>query len=127
MSFLIGIRLAAHRVINHCDVKKVIAYTPNSVELCRVTYACDLMRMCVEFWDKRENVKPRKIKFMRKCRMVKFGQNLNFFYISDDETNFTVGIISQNLATTLNFVEFRDSQNFMFFKAPRVVRDTWRI
>ena len=42
-------------------------------------------------------------------------------------SDFTVGIVSQNLAITSNFVEFRDSQNFMFFKAPRVVRDTWRI
>ena len=41
--------------------------------------------------------------------------------------DFTVGIVSRNLATTSNFVEFQDSQNFTFFKAPRVVRDTWRI
>ena len=34
--------------------------------------------------------------------------------------NFTVGIISRNLATTSNFVEFRDSQNFRFFEAPGV-------
>ena len=40
---------------------------------------------------------------------------------------FIIGIVSQNLATTSNFVEFRDNRNFMFFKAPRVVRDTWRI
>ena len=35
------------------------------IELCRVTYACYLMRMCVEFRDeillRGENVKPRKI------------------------------------------------------------------
>ena len=31
----------------------------------------------------------------------------------------------RNLATTLNFVEFRDSRNFMFFEARRGVRDTW--
>ena len=30
----------------------------------------------------------------------------------------TVGIFLQNLATTLNFVEFRDSRNFTFFEAP---------
>ena len=39
--------------------------------------------------------------------------------------DFTVVIISRNLATTLNFVEFRDSRNFTFFKARRGVRDTW--
>ena len=30
--------------------------------------------------------------------------------------DFTVGIVSRNLDNTLNFVEFRDSQNFMFFE-----------
>ena len=70
---------------------------------------------------------PEKSRFLRNGRMVKFGQNPEFFYISDDETDFTIGIVSRNLATTSNFVEFRDSRNFTFFKAPRVVRDTWRI
>ena len=41
--------------------------------------------------------------------------------------DFTVGIVSRNLATTSNFVEFRDSRNFTFFEAPRVVRNTWHI
>ena len=36
----------------------------------------------------------------------------------------TVGIVLRNLATTSNFIEFRDSWNFTFFEAPRVVRDT---
>ena len=31
--------------------------------------------------------------------------------------DFTVGIVSRNLATTSNFVEFRDNRNFMFFEA----------
>ena len=43
----------------------------------------------------------------------------------DDETDFTIEIVSRNLATMSNFVEFRDSGNFTFFEAPRVVRDTW--
>ena len=47
---------------------------------------------------------------------------MNFLYISDDETNFTVGIVSRNLATTSKFVEFRDKQNFTLFEAPRVIR-----
>ena len=50
-----------------------------------------------------------------------------FFWISDDETEFTVGIVSRNLATTSNFVEFQDNQNFTFFEAWKVVGDTWRI
>ena len=31
--------------------------------------------------------------------------------------DFIVGIVSRNLATTSNFVEFQDSQNFTFFEA----------
>ena len=34
--------------------------------------------------------------------------------------DFTVGIVLRNLATTSNFVEFRDSRNFTFFEAPGV-------
>ena len=41
--------------------------------------------------------------------------------------DFTIGIVSRNLATTSNFVEFRDYQNFTFFEVMRVVRDTWHI
>ena len=44
-----------------------------------------------------------------------------------------VGIVSRNLATQSNFVEFRDSQNFMYFEATGVRRhmashvdDTWQ-
>ena len=45
--------------------------------------------------------------------------------ISDDETDFTVEIVSRNLTTMSNFIESRDSQNFTFFEARRGVRDTW--
>ena len=41
--------------------------------------------------------------------------------------DFTVEIVSRNLATMSNFVEFRDSQNLTFFETPRVVRDTWHV
>ena len=41
--------------------------------------------------------------------------------------NFIVGIVSQNLVTPSNFVEFRDSQNFTFFEAPSVMSDTWHM
>ena len=34
--------------------------------------------------------------------------------------DFTVGIVSQNLATASNFVEFRDNRNFIFFEAQSV-------
>ena len=47
--------------------------------------------------------------------------------MSDDEMNFTVGIVSQNLATTSNFVEFRDSRNFYIFRGTRVVQNTCHI
>ena len=45
----------------------------------------------------------------------------------DDEIDFTVGIISRNLATTSNFIEFQDSHNFTFFEATGVVPNTWHI
>ena len=42
--------LTTHRVVSDCDRRWVII--PDTIlELCRVTYACDLMRMCVEFRD----------------------------------------------------------------------------
>ena len=41
--------------------------------------------------------------------------------------DFIVGIILRNLATTSNFIEFRDSQNFTFFETQRVVRDAWHV
>ena len=41
--------------------------------------------------------------------------------------NFTVGIVSQNLVTTSNFVKFRDSRNFTFFEALRVTGDIWHM
>ena len=34
--------------------------------------------------------------------------------------DFTVGILSRNLATISNFVEFRESRNFTSFEAPGV-------
>ena len=34
--------------------------------------------------------------------------------------DFTVRIVSRNLAITSNFVEFRDSRNFTSFEAPSV-------
>ena len=36
--------------------------------------------------------------------------------------DFTVGIVSRNLATTSNFVEFRDNRNFTFFEASGAVK-----
>ena len=34
--------------------------------------------------------------------------------------DFTVEIVSRNLAAMSNFIEFRDSRNFMFFETPGV-------
>ena len=41
--------------------------------------------------------------------------------------DFTIGIISQSLVTSSNFVEFQDSRNFTFFEAPRAMSDTWHM
>ena len=54
------------------------------------------------------NVRPEKFQFLEKWQNRKFGykivisvKNLEFIlYISDDETDFTVGIVSRNLAST---------------------------
>ena len=44
-------------------------------------------------------------------------KNMKFIlWISDDETDFTVIIVSRNLASTLNFVEFRDSRSWHIFR-----------
>ena len=53
--------------------------------------------------------------FMKNGKMVISIENPKFFKISNDETDFTVEIVSQNLAIRSNFVEFRDSQNFHVF------------
>ena len=50
---------------------KVIVYTPKVFELCRVTYACGLMCICVEFWDEillkgGECETPEKSRFFEK-------------------------------------------------------------
>ena len=69
-------------------------------------------------------VRPEKFQFLEK------GQNHNFGYkivisvknpefilqILVNETYCTVGIVSRNLASTLNFVEFRDSRNLHVFR-----------
>ena len=48
-----------------------------------------------------------KSKFLKKGKIVILVKNLKFIlWISDDETDFTVGIVSRNLATASNFVEF---------------------
>ena len=44
-------------------------------------------------------------------------ENLEVFYIFDDETDFIVGFVSKNLVVQANFVEFRDNKNFIFFEA----------
>ena len=84
MSLLTWIRLTTHRVVNDGDLGKVIAYTPKVFELCRVTYARSLMRMCVEFQDENllrggECETPENPNFRKKGRTVKFGQNPEFF------------------------------------------------
>ena len=84
---------------------------------------------CPEFQDEIpfkgwENVGPEKFQFLEKGQNSYFGykivisvKNLKFIlWISDDETDFTVGIVSRNLASMLNFVEFRDSWNLHVFR-----------
>ena len=37
---------------------------------------------------------PIKFQFLEKGQNGNFGQNPKFFYITDDKTNFTIGIVS---------------------------------
>ena len=65
------------------------------------------------------SVRPEKFQFLEKWQNRNFGykivisvKNPKFIlWISDDEMYFTVGIVSRNLASTSNFVEFRDSRS----------------
>ena len=65
-----------------------------------------------------------KFQFLEKEQNRNFGykivisvKNSKFIlWISDDETDFTVGIVSRNLASMLNFVKFRDSWNLNVFR-----------
>ena len=49
MSFRTGIRLTVHWIASDCDLGRS-AFT-HQARMCRVTYACGWMRMCVEFQD----------------------------------------------------------------------------
>ena len=66
--------------------------------------------------------KTREIfNFWKNGKIVISVKNPKFIlYISDDETDFTVGIVSQNLANTSNFVEFQDSRDFVHFSRHRL-------
>ena len=63
-------------------------------------------------------VRPEKNpNFSKMAKIVISVKNPKFIlWISDDQTDFAIGIISQNLATTSNFVEFRDSRNLHVFR-----------
>ena len=65
---------------------------------------------------------PKNQDFMRKDKMVISVKIQNFS--RSRMTKQTVGIVSGNLATTSNFVEFRDIRNFTFFETRRGVWDT---
>ena len=61
-----------------------------------------------KFLLRRGDCKTREIsKFMKNGKIIIFFKNPKFIlWILDDETDFTVGIVSRNLATTSNFVKF---------------------
>ena len=59
---------------------------------------------------------PENPRFWIKGKTVISVRKLKYFYISNGETNFSVEIVSQNLATMSNFIGFRGSQDFRFFE-----------
>ena len=75
---------------------------------------------CIKFFDdnKISLCKTRENPiFSKKGKIVILVKNPKFIlWISDDETDFTVGIVSRNLATTSNFIEFRDNREFHVFR-----------
>ena len=63
------------------------------------------------------DVRPEKFQFLEKGKIVISVKNLKFIlWISDDKTDFTVGIISRNLASTSNF---ETVEIYTFFEASR--------
>ena len=69
-------------------------------------------------------VRPEKFQFLEKGQKRNFGykivisvKNPKFIlWISDEKTDFTVGIVSRILASTSNFVKFRDSRSCHVFR-----------
>ena len=75
-----------------------------------------------------KNVKLEKNSiFLKNGKTVISIENLKIFWISDGETAFTVGIVSQNIVTMSNFVGFRDGWTFTFFEASGLASDTWHL
>ena len=64
--------------------------------------------LAVNSVSKALNCKTREIPiFGKRAKIIILVKNHEFIlYISDDKTDFTVGIVSRNLASTSNFVEF---------------------
>ena len=78
----------------------------------------DSTRETVPLPSKFSHVRPEKNRiFSKRAKIVISVKNLKFIlWISDDEMDFTVGIVLRNLATTSNFVEFRDRQSWHVFR-----------
>ena len=74
-------------------------------------------------YDSIDYIRLEKFQFLEKGQNRNFGyeivisvKNPEFIlYISDDKTDFTIGIVLRNLASTSNFVEFRDSRSWHVF------------
>ena len=77
-----------------------------------------------KFILRRGECKTREIPISRKGQNRNFGYKIVisvkkseiYFYISDDETYCNIGIVSRNLDSMSNFVEFRDSRNLHVFR-----------
>ena len=62
--------------------------------------------------------------FLKKGKMVISIKIRNFFSRSRMmKQTLPLESSRENVATTSNFVEFRDSRNFTFFETPRVLQD----
>ena len=81
------------------------------INIFKISYKLLLIRLSFHHEIKYKNlwllfvvtVKPRENPiFSKKWQNGNFDQNIEFFYISNDETDFTVGIVSRNLAIMSN-------------------------
>ena len=72
----------------------------------------------MKFLLRRGEYKIREIPISgKRVKIVISVKNPKFvLQISEEETDFAVGIVSRNLATTSNFVEFRDNRSLHVFQ-----------
>ena len=95
-----------------CDNKSAVLYSNNNRSSTKSKF------IDIKFLVVKESVKPRENPIFSKKRQNRnLGKNPKFLYISYDETDFTVGIVSRNLANASNSETIRICT---FFETPSI-------